>query len=369
MKRTPVDAAFLTMAGLADYESVVDVERVRSIEGRLARRILLVTLCFGASISAIKAATLLARDGDPVVTASFGLSSLVFSALVLLLWRGARRRLVASFGLATFGIAMVAGSLQAIETGDVSHHFWSFTFAPTALAVSGRKRGLMWCALAGVVCVPILFIHARLSTDPSIAPLFREGAFAMAVIVAVVYVYATLRDRYERMADQLNARLEALATTDQLTGAFNRRMMERLLERARDRLRAPEDRSAVLILDVDHFKRVNDEHGHEAGDRVLEQLVGVARAVLRDDDEIGRWGGEEFLVLSHADSTEAVEHVGERVREAIAAHDFGIGAPVTVSVGGALRRADEEHDSLLRRADAALYRAKDGGRDRVVLAD
>jgi diguanylate cyclase (GGDEF)-like protein len=127
-------------------------------------------------------------------------------------------------------------------------------------------------------------------------------------------------------------------------------------------------RYAVLLLDIDHFKSINDLLGHQAGDRVLAQIGKVIAENIRGVDVAGRFGGEEFLVLLRDASRERALHVAERLREAIETGGFAYadGKPVTVSVGVAYARAVDGTADVVERADRALYRAKNAGRNRVV---
>jgi two-component system cell cycle response regulator len=165
--------------------------------------------------------------------------------------------------------------------------------------------------------------------------------------------------------------MEHLAMTDALTGVLNRgAIMARLEEEV---ARATRERSVLGlgILDIDRFKDVNDVHGHLAGDSVLRDLVVRVGAVLRPYDLLGRYGGEEFLIVApNADLAQAGV-VFERVRAAVAARPFVVSdGPLrsTVSVGGTSMGAGDSADELLSRADEALYRAKAHGRDRVEMA-
>lgn len=172
---------------------------------------------------------------------------------------------------------------------------------------------------------------------------------------------------------QTRDQLEALATTDPLTGALNRRAVSEAAQAELRRARRHGKPVAVLLLDVDHFKRVNDTHGHRVGDRVLQQVSAACRALLREIDSFGRWGGEEFIVLLPETGLEAALVVAERVRETVASvvvpADDGGAVAVTTSIGVAsLGVGDESMEELLARADAALYQAKREGRNRVQAA-
>lgn len=163
--------------------------------------------------------------------------------------------------------------------------------------------------------------------------------------------------------------LHHLATTDPLTGAHNRRAFVDALALELARTQRYATRSAVLMFDLDHFKRINDQHGHAAGDLVLMHVVELVNAGLRDTDSLGRLGGEEFgILLPETDMAGALE-IGERLRALIEASTSAIDGKllrVTVSIGvAALDSADPDTDSVLAKADHAMYRAKNGGRNRV----
>ena len=156
------------------------------------------------------------------------------------------------------------------------------------------------------------------------------------------------------------------AQVDELTGLPNRRAFDRTLAREVSLSRRYTRALGLLVLDLDHFKRVNDAHGHEAGDEVLRELAAVVRANVRDSDLLARWGGEEFVLIApHADLPQLAE-LGERIRGAVAAHPFKTGS-MTVSLGGTDFRPDDTAKNLFARADGALYEAKQAGRDRLVL--
>jgi diguanylate cyclase (GGDEF)-like protein len=166
----------------------------------------------------------------------------------------------------------------------------------------------------------------------------------------------------------LEIELRVLATTDPLTGVYNRRRFQELgqYEMARE-ARSPRGLS-VLALDLDHFKKVNDEHGHGAGDETLVRFVQACSTCLRAMDTIGRTGGEEFAVLLPETPLAEACAVAERMRAAVAeCAMMGSQGPfqITVSVGVAQMGPDEPFDALLARADLQLYAAKHGGRNRV----
>jgi diguanylate cyclase (GGDEF)-like protein len=162
-----------------------------------------------------------------------------------------------------------------------------------------------------------------------------------------------------------NRELEVLSVTDRLTGLFNRRKLDEVLEEELIRCRRYDVEFAVIIMDIDHFKHVNDTWGHPAGDGVLQGMAQILRESTRDADALARFGGEEFVIVCRHSSLEGCMETAERIRAAVAAHRFGDIGQVTASFGAAACCAGDTAASLLERADAALYRAKAAGRNRV----
>lgn len=182
-----------------------------------------------------------------------------------------------------------------------------------------------------------------------------------------------LQDNYraleKEMAERKKAQtqLEMLATTDPLTRLYNRRKFEALLDHELARCRRYADDFAIILFDVDHFKRINDQHGHDIGDAVLQFLADLIRAQLRKSDAVARWGGEEFITLVSEADTDIALAVAEKLRRAVEAGQFPHQLQMTVSLGIALARRNDTAASLIKRADQALYTAKREGRNRIVL--
>ena len=162
--------------------------------------------------------------------------------------------------------------------------------------------------------------------------------------------------------------LQQLASTDPLTGLNNRRSIEPQLESEVSRARRHHAHFSVLMADLDHFKRVNDQYGHVVGDAVLCEVSRRIESLLRREDRAARWGGEEFLVLLPETDLEQAETVAEKIRQAVADRPVAVNGfriPLTISIGVAAWAGDPDAKSLIRRADNGLYRAKDSGRNRV----
>ncbi len=172
----------------------------------------------------------------------------------------------------------------------------------------------------------------------------------------------------KRMESELleaNKRLEKMARIDELTGIYNRRMFLELLQAELAiscRYNTP---VSLIMLDIDHFKKINDTLGHNMGDHVLQELARLVSSRIRTHDIFGRWGGEEFMVLVPQNDLEQAIQLAEILRELIASHDFGNGLRVTASLGVTGYIYEEPTESLVERADTAMYQAKNNGRNRV----
>ncbi len=182
--------------------------------------------------------------------------------------------------------------------------------------------------------------------------------------------------RRKRYADALRQNMQhalELAVVDPLTRLNNRRFLESHLASALDRAAHVGRPLSLMLVDVDHFKSVNDGHGHDAGDEVLRTLAQRIRRVVRTADLVCRLGGEEFVIVMSDTPLSVAARIAERMRVAVQSSPFKINAPagllsVTVSIGLAERSADANPDALMRRADKALYDSKASGRNRVTLA-
>lgn len=186
----------------------------------------------------------------------------------------------------------------------------------------------------------------------------------LVVLLALTMAVATMREQLDRSLARAEA-FEELASTDQLTGLANRRAALEVLDRERQAQRRYGRSVALVLADVDHFKWVNDTHGHSVGDRVLVEVAAELARHARDADVVARWGGEEFLLVAPEVDRHGALVLAERCRAAIAAlHPAGL--EITATFGVAELRQDDDLDALLQRADHHLYQGKRAGRDRVV---
>lgn len=173
-----------------------------------------------------------------------------------------------------------------------------------------------------------------------------------------------------RKLQQREAEIRRLSLTDSLTGLANRRRLDEALATEIERARRYGSRLAFVLLDIDHFKRVNDEYGHGVGDAVIRAVADTLQSQVRESDVAARWGGEEFAVLLPETGAEAAAACAERIRAALErAQVPPVAWTLSASLGVAELAPGEDPHSLVKRADDALYRAKDAGRNRVVVAE
>lgn len=265
-------------------------------------------------------------------------------------------------------VAVVAGLLAAIclSTAHDMHRE-----LPDRMGLHGAARLLLTAplALAGVTFL-VRGLRAVFAPESILAEVMSNSALN----VSSAYVQGLLALTQQLtliglVATRLVGDLRRSSRHDALTGLLNRGAMDELLSTEARRAARLGEPFCVLMVDVDHFKAINDVDGHAAGDRALQHLATLLGAQMRDIDRVGRWGGEEFVVLMPATRLEDAASLAERLRgraEAMPLRWHERELPVTLSIGVAQwHPADETHAALLLRADAALYRAKAGGRNRI----
>lgn len=171
-----------------------------------------------------------------------------------------------------------------------------------------------------------------------------------------------------RQLRAMNRKLEKLSTTDRLTGLYNRLKLDEVLETEIARAPRSGQPFSVILIDVDHFKRVNDQYGHHVGDQVLTAFAENLRTSTRASDFVGRWGGEEFLIVCPNTDTAGARRLAENLRQTIEGFCFPVVAHKTASFGVAGFRQNDSVNDIVARADTALYAAKAGGRNKVEVA-
>jgi diguanylate cyclase (GGDEF)-like protein len=289
--------------------------------------------------------------GGPELSLAPGLFALVVVSLLVAF--GPRLPMPVLAALGPLGAAMIAYAIATTPPGQGEGallYIWPVLWVAYFF---GRTASILIVVWVGIVQ------GVALIASDGVLDRWIDVLVSVAIVAAVVQA---LSERNKRLVQHL----EAEARVDQLTGVLNRRGF---LERAPDQLaRASRDGAwlAAVSFDIDHFKRVNDEFGHEVGDRVLAHLGAVLRAETRSVDIVGRLGGEEFTALLAGSDARRAFAYAERVRHHFADLDDPGLPSVTISAGIAAAAAPESVERLLHDADSALYKAKRAGRDRAV---
>jgi len=277
---------------------------------------------------------------------------------------------------ALFKSAGDLGSARAEDFGRVANHVQltvAAVYIMLLLAVAGG--GLV---VHQLLLKPILLTTLALDREETChtvkLPASKIGEIDLfyRAVERIATALSEIEDAH-RQARAAQAELRRLASIDELTGVANRRWFTAMASRELERCRRFNHQLALLMIDVDHFKKVNDTHGHAVGDEVLKAFTRVLEGNLRSVDLLGRLGGEEFAVMLPESDHKAASHTAERLRAAVETLDFplegGSHLKITTSVGIAiLASAGETLDRLLARADGALYIAKREGRNRVVVS-
>jgi diguanylate cyclase (GGDEF)-like protein len=229
---------------------------------------------------------------------------------------------------------------------------------------------------------PVVFLTGRTGSEEIVAGL-RSGAqdylkkpFEPAELIARVGAAVRTKALLDALRER-STELDRMSRTDALTGVFNRRHLDEELNRFVNLADRQGDTVAVILFDIDHFKLINDTYGHEAGDAVLKEFTRRIQTAVRTEDLlgrwseslVGRWGGEEFLLVLPQTPIGGAGVVGERVRSAVARAPFVVGdRHIDITVSGGYAAGTDPPTELIRRADEALYRAKEAGRNRLVAA-
>ena len=274
---------------------------------------------------------------------------IVIASVVIYGWRFGKTERTGKFLVVIGSI----GALMSSEMLGVIGVFWMFVaiVANFFLTTNLRFATLSTCA------VIILLAVTGKSFDGNAALMWSFIATS-GLLSVLSYIVA---HRYEKQ----RANLEQLADTDPLTGAYNRRVMERELHLAVEEHARKGTPMSLILMDIDHFKDVNDRFGHEKGDDVLSSFASLIKRNTRQNDRFFRFGGEEFLMLVHNGQADEAEAIAEKIRHATEqCVDSGL-HDVTVSLGVAGLEGGESCEQWVSRADAAMYRAKQLGRNRV----
>ena len=278
-----------------------------------------------------------------IVTGFIGLGALVY------------RTQQVRFASMALAVLCIGGVLMTVYFGGPEQVFWAYPAIMAVFYLLKPRESIALALVLGAALIPALL------TDTNA---FRTTTVIITITVmsAFAYAFSAITNRQRRL-------LMRLATKDSLTGAGNRRALDhRLAEIVEAFDRRPEP-SSLLLFDLDHFKAVNDRHGHATGDEVLRRIADIVRLRIRVTDSMYRIGGEEFVVLLEGQTLARASHLAEQLRTLVEANELaGDTAAVTVSIGVAEIEAGESAPDWLNRADEAMYRAKRLGRNRTAAA-
>ncbi|RLJ16323.1 GGDEF domain-containing protein [bacterium endosymbiont of Escarpia laminata] len=252
-------------------------------------------------------------------------------------------------------IVILAISRGTIELGTISEDF-------TTPLVSGSNIALrvIFLAFFTALAVYISSIYRGIAARAIREELRKEEN------VQLTNALDRLRNTQKQLAAK-NRELAHLSEIDVLTQLYNRRKIDQVLQESLDSAQRNNSPLALILLDIDHFKSINDRYGHQMGDEVIQHLAEQLKINVRGNDTIGRWGGEEFLIICPDLTADKAMKLSERLRAAIAMIKPSNGTKITGSFGVSLLQADDTTATLLKRADDALYQSKDNGRNRVTL--
>ncbi len=340
----------------------------------LKRRIALVLLPVG-TVAVLLARLVQIRQGapEPLDAWALPLMGVSFLVLTLILWlRPESLSFTQGAGYVVLaGYALLSLEYQFRVYLPVNHGLSEATYWFSLLYLiafaNWKLRVAVWVSITTFVAMLLLGFWRGLpvlianGVDPDAIGFVLQFYISSLAYIAFIFSFATIRQQYYRM--------HHLAHADSLTGLPNRRAGEELINYEIERVERYKHDFSVVVFDLDHFKRVNDNHGHDVGDGVLRELAKRVEGYLRKADRLIRWGGEEFVILLPETSPEEACHITERIRKAVNAEPFKGPGWLSASFGIASYQPDDTLTLMIKRADQSLYGAKQNGRNCVVIGD
>ncbi len=339
------------------------------VDQRSASRMLKVLMLFAWALAGAVAVSALygygTRLSNSLAVGWFG----VFSVL-LLAWP--RLNLAWHRGIAVAILALIVGRwavswLYASPDDAIIGILIGLLYTPVLVIITTLLWGrlsLYIGAATGICMGAVAFIG---SARDALAPAYLNDWRIGPLVLCVYLLFAWLLGIWVRERDDLRAtaerveRLRRAANTDTLTGLANRRVAERVLTL----IARGQRRFAVLMIDIDHFKSINDQYGHDKGDEILQRIAMLLKERLRNHDTVARWGGEEFLVILESVTRDEADRIAESLRALVEQRTSDV-LSTTISIGVAHGGPGQSADHILKRADEGLYAAKNSGRNRVV---
>lgn len=274
-----------------------------------------------------------------------------FVGLGIFVYRTRRVR-IAGIGIS---FICIAGVISTVYISGPHQVYWAY---PVLVAIFYLVRPLEAIAFALVTIAALI---------PSL--LSDTDSHSTSTILVTIVVMSSFAFAFSLVTNRQREKLIRLATKDPLTGAGNRRHLDNKLNEIVNGYQRTATSAAMLLLDLDHLKKVNDSHGHVVGDQILKRITEIINLRIRVTDNLYRIGGDEFVVILEGQDIDHAAHLAEQLRTLVEANELITGQPVTVSVGVAELKADESAEDWLHRADKALYGAKRDGRNTTKHAD
>jgi len=269
--------------------------------------------------------------------------------------------------------------IKAVKINDVDHFFYATPIRLQGYCIlchGDRSTAPVFIqqnyahgyeySIGDLIGVTSVSINQRQLIDDQYDSFYNRVVMTLFIVGMLIGLSALMVTLITREQMTVTAKLLALSTTDQLTGLVNRRRLDEDLSILIDLHERYGDIFSIIIVDVDHFKSVNDEHGHLVGDTVLQTIACLLSEGVRKTDDVGRWGGEEFLIICPKTDLAQAMHVAENLRQKIEHHPFAKVGQKTASFGVSSIQTGDSLESLIHRADLALYAAKDSGRNKVM---
>lgn len=274
-----------------------------------------------------------------------------FVGLGIFVYRTRRVR-IAGIGIS---IICIAGVISTVYISGPHQVYWAY---PVLVAIFYLVR-------------PLEAITFTLVTVAALIPslLGDTDSHSTLTILVTIVVMSSFAFAFSLVTNRQREKLIQLATKDPLTGAGNRRHLDNKLNEIVNDYQRTATSAAMLLLDLDHLKKVNDSHGHVVGDQILKRITEIINIRIRVTDNLYRIGGDEFVVILEGQTIDHAAHLAEQLRTLVEANELIAGQPVTVSVGIAELKANESAEDWLHRADEALYGAKRDGRNTTKQAD
>lgn len=298
-----------------------------------------------------------------------------FMVPLIFLTRDSRRyNLNSRYFMIAISILFISGFICSFPETDNKYFLLLYPIA--SFSIRGVREGIVWSGAMLMVFATLYFAYPERHAGYSM--IYFSVAFFMVGYVVYHYRYYEILNfkhiqQIQQHKDQvikeqeIQARvLQELCDTDFLTSVNSRQKLDAVLQEEAVKSQNTGCEFSVILLDVDHFKQVNDSFGHQVGDQVLQNIAGILANNIRETDIVGRWGGEEFIVISRNNSLSGAVLLAEKLRSLIEAYDFPEVKHRTASFGVAGYQNTESIESLIERCDRAMYKAKTAGRNRVV---